>query len=263
MNEPLHVERRGAAVWLTLNRPAHGNTIDAALACALLGAVEDCHHDDACRCLVIRGEGRLFCGGGDVTTFAAGGDTAAAIDSITGPLHSAIERLMALDKPIVTLVNGAAAGAGLGLAILGDIVLAARSASFSSAYTALGVTPDGGTSWFLPRLIGLRRAQEMVLTNRRISAEEAERIGLVTRMVEDDVLVDEGKAMSEALAASAIGALAQARRLLSDGLGRTLHDHLEVEARAIAANAAGPEGAEGIAAFLGRRAPEFHRNSRL
>lgn len=257
MKEPLDVRIDGPVAWLTLNRPSDGNSIDAALAQALLEAVGLCSADDRIRCLVITGHGRMFCAGGDIKMFGAGDDASAAIDAITTPLHAAIGQIMATDKPVVTLVNGPAAGAGLGLAILGDIVIAAKSATFTSAYTALGVTPDGGTSWFLPRLIGLRRATEMVLTNRRLTAEEAERIGLVTRVVDDDRLREEGAAVALALANSAIQSLARSRRLLGEGLGRSLGDQLEVEARDIASAAAGPEGREGIASFLERRPPQF------
>lgn len=257
MKEPLDVDIRGKVAWLTLNRPADGNSIDVALAQALLGTAKHCAGDPTVRCVVITGNGRMFCGGGDIKTFIAGGDPEAAIDAITTPLHAAIETLIGMDKPLLTLVNGPAAGAGLGLAILGDVVLAARSAHFTSAYTALGVTPDGSSSWFLPRLVGLRRASEMVLTNRRIGAEEAERIGLVTRVVDDASLEEEGAALAEGFAGSAIAALARSRRLLAEGLGRSLHDHLAVEARSIAAAGAGPEGREGIAAFTQKRPPSF------
>lgn len=257
MKEPLDVRLDESVAWLTLNRPADGNTLDVALAEALLEAVKDGATNDAVRCVVITGAGRMFCGGGDIKTFTSGGDPAAAINAITTPLHEAIERMMALDKPIVTLVNGPAAGAGLGLAILGDIIIAARSASFTSAYTALGVTPDAGTSWLLPRLIGLRRATDMILTNRRVTAEEAERIGLVTRVVNDERLREEGAKLALALTNSAIKALARSRQLLGEGLGRNLGDQLEVEAREIASTASGREGREGIASFLERRSTRF------
>ncbi|MEO8176360.1 MAG: enoyl-CoA hydratase-related protein [Sphingomicrobium sp.] len=258
MNQPLQVERRGAATWLTLNRPEAGNTINAALAEALGAAVTDCASDPSVRVVVMTGAGALFCGGGDIRAFTAGASPAEAINAITSRLHPAIEAFAALPKPIVTLVNGPAAGAGLGLALLGDIVLAARSAHFTSAYTAIGLTPDGGTSWLLPRLIGLRRAEEMVLTNRRVGAEEAERIGLITRAVDDDQLAQAGAEMAELLSASAVAALGKARHLLSTSLARSLADHLALEAQTIAASAATPEGREGVASFLEKRKPKYH-----
>lgn len=257
MNEPLNVERRGAVVWLTLNRPTAGNTIDVAMAEALGTEAHKCALDDAVRAVVITGAGALFCGGGDIRAFTAGDGAAAAIEAITSRLHPAIESLATMPKPIVTLVNGPAAGAGLGLALLGDIVIAARSAHFTSAYTAIGLTPDGGTSWLLPRLIGLRRATQMVLTNCRVGAEEAERIGLVTRVVDDNQLAARGAETASMLAASAVAALSSARHLLATSPGRSLADHLALEARTIAESADRAEGREGIASFLERRPPRF------
>lgn len=257
MNQPLNVERRGAVTWLTLNRPGDANSIDVPMAQALLEAVDKAADDPMVRVLVITGAGRMFCAGGDIKAFTNGGDPAAAIDAITGPLHRAIVGLSEMPKPLVTLVNGTAAGAGLGLAMLGDIVFAARSAHFTAAYTAIGLTPDAGTSWYLPRLVGLRRATDIVMTNRRVTAEEAERIGLVTRLVDDAHLTVEGERLAGQLAEGAIGSLAGARRLLAEGLGRTLADHLADEALTIARSATGGEGVEGVSSFLARRKPDF------
>lgn len=252
MNEPLDVTHRGDVAWLTLNRPSAGNTINADMAGALGEAARTCASDSGVKVVVITGAGKLFCGGGDVTAFQSGGAASAGINAITSRLHPAIEAFAAIEKPVVTLINGPAAGAGLGLALLGDVVLAARSGHFTSAYTAIGLTPDAGTSWMLPRLIGLRLAREMVLTNRRVGAEEAERIGLITRAVDDDALAAEGQAVAEKLAASAVGALGKARQLLAGSFAHNLHDHLALEAGTIAECADLPEGQKGIAAFLSR-----------
>ncbi len=257
MSEPLRIERRGSAMWLVLNRPHSGNAIDVHLAEALGAAAAALREDSAARVIVITGAGALFCAGGDVRAFAAGASASNAIDAITSRLHPAIEALAALPKPIVTLINGPAAGAGLGLALLGDIVLAARSAHFTSAYTAIGLTPDAATSWLLPRLIGLRRAQELILTNRRVRAEEAERMGMITRAVDDGELIKEGETLAAELATSAVAACGAVRALLFNSLSRTLHEQLEVEARTIASRADAPEGREGISSFLEKRAPHY------
>jgi 2-(1,2-epoxy-1,2-dihydrophenyl)acetyl-CoA isomerase len=258
MDCPLDIEHRGAAAWLTLNRPDQGNSVNVAMAEALRDAALGLARDSSVRAIAISGAGRMFCAGGDITTFTASGDPEAAIHAITSPLHAAIETLMAMDKPVVTIVNGPAAGAGLGLAMLGDIVLAARSAHFTAAYTAIGLTPDGGTSWLLPRLIGLRRATDMVLTNRRVGADEAQAIGLVSRVVDDDSLAGEGEALLERLSGGAIGALAKSRLLLAEGLGRSLSDQLAIEANSIAKSAADDEGREGVASFMERREPRWY-----
>jgi 2-(1,2-epoxy-1,2-dihydrophenyl)acetyl-CoA isomerase len=257
MHPSLILERRASALWLTLNRPDAGNAIDVSLAAALGEAASDTCHDPEVRVVVITGAGKLFCAGGDIRAFGEGESASDAINAITSRLHPAIEALLALPKPIVTLINGPAAGAGLGLALLGDIVLASKIAHFTSAYTAIGLTPDGATSWLLPRLIGLRRAQEMVLTNRRVSADEAERIGLVTRVVEADELTAQGTKLVEILAAGAVGSAGAARRLLLDSFAMSLHAHLKEEADSIAARSLTQEGAEGIASFLEKRTPKF------
>jgi 2-(1,2-epoxy-1,2-dihydrophenyl)acetyl-CoA isomerase len=156
--EPIRLETKDSVAWITLTRPQAGNTIDVAMARALMEASLSVDEDDAVRAVVLTGEGRLFCGGGDVQSFASAGEgVPALIKQITGPLHVAIARLARMNKPLVTLINGPAAGAGLSLAVLGDIALAARSAHFTVAYTAIGLTPDGGASWLLPRLVGMRR----------------------------------------------------------------------------------------------------------
>ncbi len=162
-----------------------------------------------------------------------------------------------MEKPLVVAVNGPAAGAGLSLAIAGDVVIAARSAHFSAAYGAVGLTPDGGMSWLLPRVVGLRRAQEIILTNRRIGADEAAAIGLVTRVVDDAALAGEALAAAHALAAGPVAALAGARALLAEGAGRDLAGQLRAEANRIAQAGAGSEAREGISAFLARRKPDF------
>lgn len=252
MKRPLDVERRGAVTWLTLNRPNDANSIDVGLAVALREAASQLAEDSSARAVVITGAGRMFCAGGDIRAFLADDDPASAIDAITTPLHAALLCLANLDKPLLTLVNGPAAGAGLGLAVAGDVVVAARSAHFSAAYTAIGLTPDCGTSWFLPRLIGLRRATELVVTNRRIDSGEADRIGLVTKVVDDSELAAEGARIAERLAQGAVAAMGRSRRLLSEGLNRGLAEHLEIEARTIAESAVGAEGREGIDRFLDR-----------
>lgn len=226
----------GSIGRLTLNRPSHGNAIDVDLADALLEAAVRLAEDPAVKVVTLTGNGRLFCAGGDIAAFAAG-EPGAVISRITVSLHAAINRLATMPKPLVTIVNGPAAGAGLGLAMLGDIVVAASSAHFTSAYTAIGVSPDAGTSWLLPRLIGLRRAQVMILNNLRVGADEALAIGLVTRVVSDETLAGEGEKIAQSLATGATEAFAIARRLLHRSHCSSLADHLEAEAAGIVAAA--------------------------
>ena len=258
MSDPVRVSVEGALATLTLDRPSAGNTIDLPLARSLLAAAIRCDQDPAIRCVVLTGNGRLFCGGGDLGTLAEAGEALPGVLSeLAGTLHMAVSRLMRMEKPLLVLVNGPAAGAGLSLALAGDVVLAARSAHFTAAYGGVGLSPDGGMSWLLPRLVGLRRAQEVILTNRRVDAEEAERIGLVTRTVDDAALARVGTEVAGRLAASATRALGLARGLLAESLGSGLETQLEREARAIAEAGRSPDGREGVAAFLARRTPTF------
>ncbi len=258
MTAPLIVEVADDVAWLTLNRPEAGNAVDLPMARALAEASIRCQTDASIRCVVLTGAGRLFCAGGDVGLFAAAGDRVPALLSeLAGTLHAALARLAGMAKPLLVLVNGPAAGAGLSLAISGDVVLCARSAHFTAAYGALGLTPDGGMSWTLPRLVGLRRAQEIILTNRRIKADEAERIGMVTRLVDDEALAGEGRDAARRLAASPVAALGAARALLQQSFASGYETQLEREARTIAAAGASVECREGLAAFFAKRPPDF------
>jgi 2-(1,2-epoxy-1,2-dihydrophenyl)acetyl-CoA isomerase len=239
---------------LTLERSEQGNTIDLPMAQTLLEAALRCDEDDTIRCVVITGRGKIFCGGGDIGSFAQAGDSIGSfLSELAGTLHMALSRFSRMRKPLVTLVNGPAAGAGMSLAIAGDVAIAARSAHFTAAYGALGLSPDGGMSWRLPRLVGMRLAQDIILTNRRVTSEEAVAIGLVSRVVEDDVLAETGAKVAAELAAAPTAALGAARNLLLDSFETSLEAQLEREARSIAALGRSGETRARVAAFLARR----------
>jgi 2-(1,2-epoxy-1,2-dihydrophenyl)acetyl-CoA isomerase len=243
---------------VTLNRPEAGNAVDLAMARALVEVAIRCETDAAIRCVVLTGAGRLFCAGGDVALFKSAGDGVdALLSDLAGTLHMALTRFARMPKPLLVLVNGPAAGAGLSLGICGDVVLCARSAHFTAAYGTLGLTPDGGMSWLLPRLVGLRKAQEIILTNRRIKADEAEAIGLVTRTVDDDALAGEGDKVAAQLANAAVGAIGAARALLRQSLESTLETQLEREVAAITRSGATAECHEGLAAYFAKRPADF------
>jgi 2-(1,2-epoxy-1,2-dihydrophenyl)acetyl-CoA isomerase len=184
-------------------------------------------------------------------------NVSAYLSELAGTLHMAVSRLMRMRKPLVTLVNGPAAGAGFSLALIGDIVIAGQAANFTAAYGRVGLSPDGGLSWLLPRLIGMRKAQDMIITNRRIDAAEAERIGLVTRVVGDEELTSEGAKQAASLATGATGAIGAARALLLASYDGPLEGQLELETRSLSAMGGTPEFREGVAAFHERRKPDF------
>lgn len=249
---------RDSIARITLNRPDAANALNVDLARDLMHAALQCDEDPTIRAVIITGTGRMFCAGGDLKSFAVQGENLAYhLKEVTTYLHAAMSRFTRMDAPIVAAVNGTAAGAGMSLACACDLVLAAESARFTMAYTRAGLTPDGSSTYFLPRIVGLKRALELTLTNRLLSAQEACEWGIVTRVVPDTGLLAEADALAAQLASSATGALGAAKRLLHSGWTETLETQMELETRAIAARAYTADGREGITAFLEKRAPKF------
>lgn len=258
MSAPVLFDRDGDIATVTLNRPDFGNALDMATAKALFDAAIACDLDPSIRCVVLTGTGKLFCGGGDVREFLdAGGGFGPHVNRLAAYVHLAAMRFMRMAKPMLVAVNGPAAGAGMSLALSGDIVIAARSAHFSTAYTKIGLTADGGMSWHLPRLVGMRRAQDLLMTGRRVASEEALAIGLVTAIVEDEALAGETAARARQLADSATGALGRTKALLLSSMSESLEGQLEAEVRAITQSAQGPESREGVEALMAKRRPDF------
>ncbi|HEX4376242.1 MAG TPA: enoyl-CoA hydratase/isomerase family protein, partial [Steroidobacteraceae bacterium] len=253
-------EQEGAVARLTLNRPAAANAIDMALARELMLAAIRCDEDDSIRCVLITATGRFFCAGGDIRGFvAAGASIASLLKEMTAYYHMAVARFMRMNKPLVVAVNGTAAGAGFSLSLTGDLVIAGKAAQFTSAYTALGVSSDGGLSWLLPRLVGMRQAQELIFTNRMLSAEDALAMKLITRISDDASLGTDAMRAAQELASGPTRAYGTFRRLLLRSGESALESHLEEESRALAENASSPHGREGISAFIAKRKPDFGR----
>lgn len=246
---------------ITLNRPNAANSLNRALAHDLMMASIECDENPEIRAVLLTGAGKMFCAGGDLKTFHGFGDAIGGkLKELTVYLHAATSRFSRMDPPLVVAVNGIAAGAGMSIAISGDLVLAARSAMFTSAYTAAGLSPDGSSTYFLPRLVGLRRAQELMLTNRRLSAEEAADWGLVNKVVDDEALTDEAEALARSLAEGATGAYGAVKKMLVESFTNPLETQMEIEARMIAERSASPDGREGIDAFVHKRKPDFTGN---
>jgi 2-(1,2-epoxy-1,2-dihydrophenyl)acetyl-CoA isomerase len=249
---------RDGVARITINRPEAANSLNAEAFQDFMHAVLRCDADPAIRAVLITGQGRMFCTGGDLKSFAAQGDRLPAhLKEMTTYFHAAISRMTRMDAPVVAAVNGAAAGAGMSLACACDLVLAGESARFTMAYTRAGLTPDGSSTYFLPRLVGLRRALELTLTNRTLTAAEAQEWGIVTRVVPDAALMDEAQALAAQLAAGPTRALGAAKRLLQSGWAESLETQMEHEAQTIAAMAGTADGREGIDAFLEKRTPAF------
>lgn len=253
------IHKENGVMTITLNRPEAGNAIDLAMAQALMQASIVADQDSSVRCVLLTASERFFCVGGDVGAFAQSIDQLPSLlTELTSYLNPAVSRLLRMNKPLVVAVNGAAAGAGLSLSVLGDIVIAAKSAHFTPAYSMVGLSPDVGATWILPRLMGLRQAQDFIFNNRRLSADDALKQGLVTEVVEDAGLQTRAVAIAEKLANSAVGALGKTRNLLFASMATSLETQLENEARAIAA-CGSDEGIEGVKAFTEKRKPEFYK----
>ena len=256
MSAIIRFEQTGGIARLTLNRPDQGNSIDLDMARMMLQLSIRCDTDSSIRCVVLTGSGRMFCVGGDIGGFSNAGEKADVyLSELAGIMNLAMSRFARMGKPLLVLVNGPAAGAGLSIALAGDVVLADRSAHFTSAYTAIGLVPDSGLTWWLPRAVGMRRAQEIIATNRRIDADEAAAIGLITRVADD--LDAEGQVVAQSLASSATRAIGAARLLIHESFATSYETQMEREARAIAAAGVGAEGRAGVAAFLAKRRPTF------
>jgi len=256
--ETLLFDVREGVAHLTLNRPTAANAIDMAMGRELMDAVTRCDSDTSVRAVLLSATGKMFSGGGDLAAFSNyGDDVLRALKELTGYLHIAVSRLMRMRAPVVVAVNGVAAGAGMSLAMAGDYVLAAESARFTMAYTKAGLSPDGGATHVLPRLVGLRRTQELMLLNRVLSAREAEAWGLVSRVVPDAELQAEAEKIVKQLAEGPTVAFGGVKRLLAGTSTTALEAQLELESREIAVASQTEDGKEGMAAFLGKRPPRF------
>jgi len=253
----VNVDVRERVARLELNRPDAGNALNLELMTEFRAAAQGLRDSDV-GAVLLTGAGKAFCVGGDLNYMHDAGDAVGdAVLRLATQFHAGIEALAGLDAPVITAVRGAAAGGGMSLAIAGDIVLASESARFTMAYTAIGFSPDGGSSWTLPRLVGLRRATELMLLNERLKPAAAQELGLVTRVVADDALDGEADALARRLADGPTTAHGGVKRLLRESATRGLPEQLAEEARTIAATAASPAGRDGVASFLEKRAPRF------
>lgn len=254
---PVRHEITGGVAVITLARPQSRNAMDAAFMEAFLEAVLAVARAPATRAILIEAEGAHFCVGGDVRDFESEEDPGAYMAGLAGRLHDTVALLAAQPAPVVVAVQGVAAGAGLSLVAGADVAIAGRSSSFLAAYGALGLTADGGATWFLPRVIGLRLTQEMIYCGRRLTAEEAVRHGLVTRMVKDHRVSSEARTVAARIAQGPTGAYGAVKHLLARQGAASLEQQLDEERDAIAAARMSLDGSEGVAAFVERRPARF------
>lgn len=256
MDNRIRVVTGDGLATITLASPDRLNAFDAAMiatlgeSCAMLAA------DANVRAIMIIGEGRGFCAGLDLK-WAAQQQTSMIETArrVTTDLHGTISELRRAPKPVVTAVNGPAAGAGVGLALSGDVVLASSDARFSLAYSKIGLAPDGGTTYFLPRLVGEKRALDLFFSGDAISADEAKTISLVTRVLPPERFAEEAREFASKLAHGPTLAYALTKQLVLDSIREGLETQMEKERRAIMQTFASKDYSDGVAAFLGKKAP--------
>jgi 2-(1,2-epoxy-1,2-dihydrophenyl)acetyl-CoA isomerase len=254
--ETIILERKDGIGTLTLNRPEKLNAINRKMTEELNSAMVEIAKDTGVRALVVTGAGRGFCSGADV------GEMAQAPTPIenrywTQMAHKIILGLTDLEKPVIAKVNGVAAGIGCSLALSGDIIIASESAKFSLIFSRIGLIPDGGSLFHLPRLVGPAKAKELIFTAKMVDAKEAERIGLVNRAVPADELDNEVSMLAKQLAEGATAAFGIAKKIINKGLSMDLTSVLECEAFGQTVAGTTQDAQEGVMAFLEKRKAEF------
>ena len=254
--QTIKFEQVGAIARITLNRPDAANGMNDTMTRELADAARRCD-TEATKVVVLTGSGRFFCAGGDLKSFASAPSRGRFIKGVADDLHRAISTFAHMDAVLITAVNGVAAGAGFSIAVTGDLVLAAESASFTMAYTRAGLSPDGSASYYLPRLIGIRKTQELMLTNRTLSAEDASEWGLVTEVVADAELADRADQLADQMAATSKQSNGAVKTLLLGTFKNGIEEQMELEGQLIAAAADSGDGREGVDAFMEKRKAEF------
>jgi 2-(1,2-epoxy-1,2-dihydrophenyl)acetyl-CoA isomerase len=256
---PILVSREAGIFSLTLNRPDKLNAFNPEMHKLLRDALEEARDEAAVRAVLLTGSGRGFCAGQDLSERNVSAD-AAPIDlsvSLGSNYNPLVRRLRALPKPVVCAVNGVAAGAGANIALACDIVLAARSASFVQSFSKLGLVPDSGGTYFLPRLVGSARAMGLALLAERLSADEAERWGLIWKAVDDDRLVEEATRIARVLAAGPTKGYGLIKKALQASAGNSLDAQLDLERDLQREAGFSEDYREGVAAFTQKRKPQY------
>lgn len=243
---------------LTINRPEVLNAIDVRLAQALNAAVVPLRSNERVRCILLRGAGRAFVAGGDLSRFGADFEKAADVaDELLGALHPVAETLRAIDAPVIAAVHGAVAGAGLSLMCSCDFVVAASGTRFLTAYDKVGAAPDFGGTYFLPRVLGMRRAAQLFFLGETLDAEAALEAGLVNRVVAPEELAATAEALARQIARGPTRAFGQYKRLADRSFESELHDQLEAERAAFKVATTTEDFREGVGAFLAKRPATF------
>jgi 2-(1,2-epoxy-1,2-dihydrophenyl)acetyl-CoA isomerase len=249
-------EKRGAVAYLTLNRPEKFNSFNRHMALELQTALNDTQEDNTIRCVVITGAGKAFCAGQDLAEVVdpQGPDLTTILSEHYNPI---IRQLRALQKPVIAAVNGVAAGAGANIALACDIVVAAENASFIQAFSKIGLIPDSGGTWTLPRLVGFQRASALMMTGDKVSAHEAHSIGMVYQVVAADAFTRHIAGLADRMAAMPTRGLWLTKQALNESCFYGLDDQLDTEEALQTAAGQTSDYAEGVVAFLEKRPAQF------
>ncbi len=253
-------EKSSSIAKIILNNPDAGNTLDLELAKELYAASLDAASDNNIKALILTANGKLFCGGGNLKyLLSKKNEVKKTLLEMTMYFHGAISRMARMSAPVIIGVNGTAGGGGFSLAITGDIIYAVKNAKFTLAYTNAGLSPDGSSTYYLPRILGIKRAKELMLTNRLFSAEEAYDIGLIDLVVNNIEELNEAiNKQAEVFSKGPINAYKSVKKLLSESFNNSLESQMEIESIHISNNAQSKDGIEGLTAFSEKRKPKFN-----
>ena len=259
-DNPVLIERVNGLAIVTLNRADSYNAFDGPLAEAFLAALVECDEDRSVRAVMITGAGKAFCAGGNLKAMKevadAGQSVGAFLKRLVVPIHGAIATIARMEKPVVAAVNGPAGGFGFSLALACDLVLASDAAMFTMAYTKAGLSPDGSSSFFLPRIVGPKRAYDLMV-NEVLSPAEAKDLGIVNQIMPGDSFMEEARAYGSRLAEGPTLAFGAAKRLIAFSPESSMETQMEHERRAIAECGGTEDFKEGVAAFVEKRVPDF------